>query len=180
MDVLSWGAYNESGDLQGQIESYRARYGFYPESVHADKIYRTRDNRRYCKKHGIRISGPPLGRPKQLTELNKKELQALKRQQRQDEIDRIAVEGKFGQGKRRFTLARIMAKLAETSEAVIMVSFIVMNLEKILSSILLFLLGSYIDACQLFKAAMWGGYKEIRKHLGKALRHIHFECYCLK
>jgi hypothetical protein len=30
-----------------------------------------------------------------------------------------------------------MAKLAETSEAVIMVSFIVMNLEKILSEILL-------------------------------------------
>ena len=180
VDVLSWDAYNESGDLQGQIESYRARYGFYPESVHADKIYRTRDNRRYCKKHGIRISGPPLGRPKQLTELNKKELQALKRQQRQDEIDRIAVEGKFGQGKRRFTLARIMAKLAETSEAVIMVSFIVMNLEKILSSILLFLLDSYIGGYQLFKAAIRGGYKEIRKHLAIALSHIHCESYCLK
>lgn len=180
VDVLSWDAYNESGDLQSQIESYRTRYGFYPESVHADKIYRTRDNRRYCKKHGIRISGPPLGRPKQLTELNKKELKAIKRQQRQDEIDRISVEGKFGQGKRRFTLARIMAKLAETSEAVIMVSFIVMNLEKILSSILLFLPGSYIDAYQLFKAAVCGGYKEIRRHLGTTLRHIHCECYCLK
>ena len=54
--------------------------------------------------------------------------------QRQDELDRIPIEGKFGQGKRRFSLDRIMAKLAETSEAVIMVSFIVMNLEKILSS----------------------------------------------
>ncbi len=52
------------------------------------------------------------------------ELQATKRQHRQDEIDRIAVEGKFGQGKRRFTLNRIMAKLSETSEAVIMVSFV--------------------------------------------------------
>ena len=180
VDVLSWDAYNESGDLQGQIESYRARYGFYPESVHADKIYRTRDNRRYCKKHGIRISGPPLGRPKQLTELNKKELQALKRQQRQDEIDRIAVEGKFGQGKRRFTLARIMAKLAETSEAVIMVSFIVMNLEKILSGILLFLLGSYIDAGKLFKAAIRGRCKEIRKHLAMVTRQVLCRRYCLE
>ena len=180
VDVLSWDPYNESGDLQSQIESYRVRYGFYPESVHADKIYRTRDNRRYCKKHGIRISGPPLGRPKQLTELNKKELQALKRQQRQDEIDRISVEGKFGQGKRRFTLARIMAKLAETSEAVIMVSFIVMNLEKILSGILLFLLGSYIDAAQLFKAAIRGGYKEIRKHPAMVVRHMLCERYCLE
>lgn len=180
VDVLSWDAYNESGDLQGQIESYRARYGFYPESVHADKIYRTRDNRRYCKKHGIRISGPPLGRPKQLTDLNKKELQALKRQQRQDEIDRIAVEGKFGQGKRRFTLARIMAKLAETSEAVIMVSFIVMNLEKILSSILLFLLASYIEVYQFFKAVIRSGYKEIRKHPAMVTRHMLCRRYCLE
>ena len=113
-------------------------------------------------------------------ETEEQELQALKRQQRQDEIDRIAVEGKFGQGKRRFTLARIMAKLAETSEAVIMVSFIVMNLEKILSSILLFLRGSYIDAYQLFKAAIRGGHKEIRKHLGIVLSHIQCQSYCLK
>ncbi len=34
----------------------------------------------------------------------------------------IAVEGKFGQGKRRFSLARIMTKLAGTSEVSIMVS----------------------------------------------------------
>ncbi len=40
------------------------------------------DNRRYYKKHHIRLSGPALGRPKQVTEANKKELQALKRQRR--------------------------------------------------------------------------------------------------
>jgi IS5 family transposase len=140
VDTLSWDAYNESGDLKSQIESYRRRYGFYPDSVHADKIYRSRDNRRYCKERGIRLSGPPLGRPKQITASNKKELQAVKRQHRQDELDRNAIEGKFGQGKRRFTLNRIMAKLAETSEAVIMVSFIVMNLEKLLAGAFLFLL----------------------------------------
>jgi hypothetical protein len=67
-------------------------------------------------------------------------LKQEKRQHRQDEIDRIAVEGKFGQGKRRFSLARIMAKLAGTSETVIMVAFLVMNLEKILSGCLIFLL----------------------------------------
>ena len=50
----------------------------------------------------------------------------------------IAVEGKFGQGKRRFSLARIMTKLAGTSEFSIMVSFIVMNLEKILTGVLSF------------------------------------------
>jgi len=138
VDTLSWDAFNESGDLVSQVEAYRHRFGFYPASVHADKIYRTRDNRRFCKKHGIRLSGPPLGRPPQVTEANKAERAQARRQQRQDELDRNAVEGKFGQGKRRFTLNRIMAKLVETSEAVIMVSFIVMNLEKILSSMILF------------------------------------------
>jgi transposase, IS5 family len=39
VDRISWEAYNESGDLPGQIESYHSRYGCYPESIHADKIY---------------------------------------------------------------------------------------------------------------------------------------------
>ena len=140
VDTLSWDAYNETGDLQRQVEAYHRRYGHYPESVHADQIYRSQDNRRYCKKHHIRLSGPPLGRPKQITDANQKELQALKRQRKQDELERNAIEGKFGQGKRRFTLNRIMAKLADTSEAVIMVSFIVMNLERLLRDVFLFLL----------------------------------------
>ena len=130
LDRLDWDAYNESGDLVGQVEGYRERFGHYPESVHCDKIYRTRDNRRFCKKHGIRISGPPLGRPPKKTEENSRALKEQKRQQRQDELDRNAVEGKFGQGKRRFGLARIMAKLSNTSETVIAITFLVMNLEK--------------------------------------------------
>ncbi len=140
VDRIDWNNYNESGDLIWQIEKYRKRFGFYPESVHADQIYRNYDNRLYCKKYGIRLSGPPLGRPKKVTAENAEQLKREKQLHRQDEIDRIAIEGKFGQGKRRFSLARIMAKLAGTSETVIMVAFIVMNLEKILSGGLCFLL----------------------------------------
>ena len=139
VDTLSWDAFNESADLVAQVEHYHRRFGCYPESVHADKIYRTRENRCYCKDKGIRLSGRPLGKPQQVTASNKAQLEQARHQQRQDELDRIAIEGKFGQAKRRFTLDRVMAKLAETSEAVIMVSFIVMNLEKILSQVLLFI-----------------------------------------
>jgi hypothetical protein len=139
VDRISWDNYNESGDLIGQIESYRKRFGFYPESVHADKIYRTRDNRGWCKTNGIRLSGPPLGRPRKATDTNAEQLKQEKRLHRQDETDRNAIEGKFGQGKRRFSLSRVMAKLAETSEAVIMIAFMVMNLEKILTAGLYFL-----------------------------------------
>jgi hypothetical protein len=75
-----------------------------------------------------------LGRP--TTDADQlKEQQKL---QRQDELDRIAVEGKFGQGKRRFSLGRIMTKLAQTSEVSILITFIVMNLEKILTGVLSF------------------------------------------
>jgi IS5 family transposase len=136
VERIDWDAYNESCDLIEQIERYKKRFGFYPESVHVDKIYRTRKNRQFCKEHGIRISGPPLGKPIKEAE----QLKAQRKLQYQDELDRIAVEGKFGQGKRRFSLARVMTKLAQTSEVSIVLSFIVMNLEKILNGILSFVL----------------------------------------
>jgi hypothetical protein len=60
---MSWDSFNESGDLKAQVEAYHRFTGYYPESVHADRIYRTRENRAWCKEKGIRISGPPLGRP---------------------------------------------------------------------------------------------------------------------
>ncbi|RLD92484.1 MAG: hypothetical protein DRJ13_16555 [Bacteroidetes bacterium] len=49
VDRLSWDSFNESKDLIPQIEKYKQRYGHYPLSVHADKIYQTRENRNYCK-----------------------------------------------------------------------------------------------------------------------------------
>jgi len=66
------------------------------------------------------------------------ELTAQKKLIRQDEIDRVATEGKFRQGKRRFGLSRIMVKLAGTSETIIMLTFVFMNLEKMLKKALCF------------------------------------------
>ena len=126
VDRLSWDNYNEGCDLIEQIETYRRRLGCYPQSVHADTIYRTRANRAYCQARGIRLSGPPLGRPpKQITA-------ADKRQSRQDEAIRNRVEGKFGEGKRRYGLGRVMARLAGTSAAQIALTFLAMNLEQAL------------------------------------------------
>lgn len=135
LDRLDWDPYNESGDLVAQVKAYQQRFGCSPASVHCDTIYRTRDNRRFCKKHGIRMSGPLLGRPPKQTAENTQELRDRKRQRRQDEIDRIPIEGKFGQGKRRFGLNLIMSKLSETSEATIAMTFIVMNLERWLKNL---------------------------------------------
>jgi len=135
VDRLDWDPYNESADLVPQVEAYRRRFGYYPESVHCDRIYRTRANRAYCRERGIRMSGAPLGRPVEATEAKADELRERARQRHQDEVDRIPIEGKFGQGKRRFGLGRIMARLPRTSEASIAIIFIVMNLEKCLKAI---------------------------------------------
>ncbi|NEP61009.1 MAG: transposase, partial [Symploca sp. SIO2G7] len=117
---------NESVALQEQIEAYYSYTGVYPESVHVDQVYRTRKNRAFCKERGIRMSGPPLGRPPKNVSLSKKQ-QAL-----EDERIRNAIEGKFGISKRRFSLNRVMAKLPHTSETAIAITFLVMNLSTLL------------------------------------------------
>ena len=122
LDHLSWDNFNESGDLKTQIESYKKLTGYYPLSVHVDRIYRTRENRAWCKERGIRISGPPLGRPPKNVSKEKKK-QAL-----DDERFRNTIEGKFGQAKRRYSLDCIMSKLASTSETSIAITFLVINL----------------------------------------------------
>lgn len=97
LDRLSYDPYNEGEDLKAQAMTYRRRHGHYPEVICADQIYRTRSNRAFCQRHGIRLSGPRLGRPK-----NDPELAAAEKQQFiDDQRQRNAVEGKIGQGKRR-------------------------------------------------------------------------------
>lgn len=133
LDRISWDAYNEGGDLKMQAEAFKARTGAYPESIHADKVYRTRENLRWRRENNIRLSCSALGRP-----LVEEEDQVLRRkQQRIDELIRIEVEGRFGTAKRRYRLDKIMTKLRETSETAIAPIFLVMNLDKILRGLLL-------------------------------------------
>lgn len=126
LDRISWNNFNESGDLQVQVESFKSYTGAYPESLHVDKIYRTKVNRAWCKERGIRMSGVKLGRPPK--NVNKSE----KKQAQLDERIRSCIEGKFGEAKRRFSLNCVMTKLANTSETMIAISFLVMNISKLL------------------------------------------------
>jgi len=126
VDRLSWDNYNEVEDLKRVVQEYHARHGHYPEAVCADKIYRSRGNLDFCKDHGIRLSGPRLGRPP----ANPGERRERARIEQRDERMRIPIEGKIGEGKRCYTLDRLCTKLKETSETSIMMSFIVMNLAR--------------------------------------------------
>jgi hypothetical protein len=105
-EQLSWDNYNEGITLQASVEAYR-----------------TRDNLRYCKEKSICLSGPQLGRPSA-------DQQEHKRIAKADASARNAVEGKFGEGKRSYGLGRIRAHLQTTSETVIGLQLLVMNLEK--------------------------------------------------
>lgn len=40
LDRISWDNFNESGDFKSQIEAYYNLTGYYPQSVHVDRIYR--------------------------------------------------------------------------------------------------------------------------------------------
>ena len=110
LDRLSFDPYNEGEDLEAQAQAYRRRHGWYPEVICADQIYRTRLNRAFCQRHGIRLSGPRLGRPKNDPEL----VAAEKRQFVDDQRRRDAVEGKIGQGMLRYGLGSIRKRLPAT------------------------------------------------------------------
>jgi len=72
---------------------------------------------------------------------------------RQDELDRNAVEGKFGQGKRRYGLGLIRAKLAETSGSMVGMAILVMNLEKLLREVFLLIWKRVVFA--IFYRSQW-------------------------
>ena len=138
MEKTSWDSFNEGTTLIESVERYVERFGFYPEAILADKIYRTRENLRYCKEHGIRLSGPKLGRPPKQVDPEEQKLE------RQDMSERNAVEGKFGEAKRNYGLGLIRARLRQTSETVIALQLLVMNLEKRLRLLFWLLFGELL------------------------------------
>ena len=124
LEKISFDPYNESTIFKDVIERYKARTGRYPERVLVDQIYRTRDNLAYCKAHGIRISGPKLGRPSK----DQKQSKADKKIEYQDNTDRIEVERFFSLDKRCNGAGLITTKLEETTLHSVAMSVFVTNL----------------------------------------------------
>ncbi len=127
LEKFSFDAYNESDVLIGAIERYRERTGHYPERALADKIYRNRENLAFCKLHGIRLSGPSLGRPKKDAVVDKKSEYI-------DNADRIDVERSFSLKKKCYGLGRIMTKPDVTTRSSIALSILVINVSRIAAS----------------------------------------------
>ena len=121
LEKISFDPYNESTIFIDAIERYHERTGHYPKRVLVDKIYRTRDNLRFCKDKHIEISGPKLGRPAGGKS-------RVTKDEKQDEKDRIEVERFFSLDKRCNGAGLIMTRLSDTTLNTIALTVLVTNL----------------------------------------------------
>lgn len=127
IDEISFDNFNESLTLKSIVERYKELHGVYPVSVRADKIYQTRDNKTFCKGLGIRLSGKPLGRPKNEPDETDEALR------KEDFLKRLEIEGVIGVAKTRYGLGKLMTRLPESQKVSIGLVFFVMNLKQVLS-----------------------------------------------
>ena len=153
IERLDFEPFNESEDLWKAVFRYRDRYGRWPQRILADKIYRTRQTLAFCKEHGIRLSGPALGKPPKDQDLSRQ----LKKQEYLDNCDRNAVEGVFGTGKTAYGLGRILVRLEQTSRCVIGVALLMWNLMRRLRFFLL----RFLRRLLLYVPAAWMGSSRI-------------------
>ncbi|WP_222840300.1 MULTISPECIES: transposase [Echinicola] len=126
LDTISWDAYHEGCHLADYVENYRKRFGFYPAKVLADKLYCSRENRKWLKSKGIKLSAKLLGRPS---------ARAVEDHVRPGE--RNPIEGKFGQAKNGYGMDRIRARLRNTSQSWIASIILVLNLVRLAGRALL-------------------------------------------
>lgn len=98
-------------------------------------IEKPRTCRQIAKKEYLKV---PKKRKQNVSEEEKK-------QATDDERFRNAIEGKFGQAKRRFSLNLVMTKLPETSETSIAITFLVVNLSRLVRQFLPLFLFLFLD-----------------------------------
>ena len=138
LEKMSFDAYNESDVLIGALQRYYERWKHYPARALVDRIYRNRMNLAFCKEHGIRLSGPALGRPR-------KDPSSDIKTEYQDAVDRIEVERGFSLAKRNFGLGCIWTKLDVTTRSSIALSIVAMNLHRL----------TCISFCQFIKRLLF-------------------------
>lgn len=122
LEKVSFDAYNECQVLQDAVGRYKERTGHYPRKVLVDKIYRTKDNRSWCRERGISMLGRGPGRPPKAGDA------AARREEHGDDVARNEVERFFSREKRTCGAALVVAKLDCTTLASIALSVLVANL----------------------------------------------------
>jgi hypothetical protein len=132
LEELSWDAYNEGQYLMQSIVRFKERFGHYPKTVMADKIFCNRENRNKLKILGIILRAKPLGRPKAVQEKHV------------SPGERNPIEGKFGQAKTAYGMNRIRARLKTTSQSCIALIVLVLNLVKLAGEVPLYIITRFL------------------------------------
>lgn len=127
---MEWDQFNEGSYVLAAVEDYKNNLGYYPEVVIGDQIFISRANKQALEKLGIRLSGKSLGRKNQ--EEKAEEAERIKEEQKQ----RVKIEGKFGQGKNGYELNKIRMRKSNTSESMVYMIFFVMNLVRYAKEVL--------------------------------------------
>ena len=122
---MDYDNFPEAKCLEAAAEEYKRIFGFYPKVIIGDRAYTTNENRNFCKSKGIRLSGPKRGRKSEETK------EAERQQLYQEGCQRNAIEGHFGNGKRKYGLALLMTKLWNTTLTAISFGFFVTNMERL-------------------------------------------------
>lgn len=124
LEKVSFDPYNECTILEEVVKKYKERTGHYPKRVLVDKIYRTKENRKFCEERGIKMSGRKRGR---LPE-DSKERRKAEKIERKNDVDRIEVERFFSVDKRCNGAGLIMTKLSNTILGSVALAVFVANL----------------------------------------------------
>ena len=119
IDHFSWDAFNKGSCTKASIDPYKKRHGYYPSEVSVDQNYCTRSNRRMLNDLNIKLIGRKLARPPKSGK------------ERLNPGDCNLIDGKFGQGKTRYWLGLIKARLQGTSESLVSLIMLVTNLVRI-------------------------------------------------
>lgn len=91
LEHIAFNPYNESTILQSAVECYKQRTGHYPKRLLVDQVDQTKENRNFCEKYGIEMSGRKAVRPSS----DEKERRNTEKKMRQNDIDCIDVERFF-------------------------------------------------------------------------------------
>lgn len=110
IEHLSFNAFNESTRLKETVRLHQQYVRKKVSLLGADKIYATRENRKWCKTNGITTNFIPLGRPKKQS---KKSALSVARKALDKERSTV-LEGSFGNQKMHYSLRKIRAKTAKT------------------------------------------------------------------
>jgi hypothetical protein len=133
IETQSWSNFNECLTLEQSVFDYYRRFGHYPETVLADKIYHTKANKAFCKSLGIRLAGSGKYR-KNADDFEKK-------QAYEDQCRRNEIEGVNGVLKRKYGLDLIMCYDQHNAEVEAYLQVLCANLHRLIFAFLLWLFG---------------------------------------